>query len=125
MNDLIAEKDCWVVVHDNTSIAYFFEILVGYQITSGLPEMEIFFRRSVAVELMRDFDRWFEVDPLNLNSADLTSLTLLSGVGDMLAMSIIQSRPYETLEQVAEKVAGITEATIASWGDHAYVGDQP
>ncbi|WP_226535228.1 helix-hairpin-helix domain-containing protein [Fictibacillus halophilus] len=59
-------------------------------------------------------------DLLNINSADLSELQTLSGVGPSKAQSIISYReefgPFKTIDQLL-KVRGIGEKTIEEWKD--------
>jgi competence protein ComEA len=59
-------------------------------------------------------------EKLNINSADLTELQQLSGVGPSKAQSIIYYReengPFTSIEQLLE-VRGIGEKTIEEWKD--------
>ncbi len=61
---------------------------------------------------------------VDLNQATVEQLCLLSGVGEEKAKRIIEYRvlvgAFRAVEDVTN-VSGITENTVAAWGDQAYV----
>lgn len=54
--------------------------------------------------------------PVNPNTADQETLSLLPGVGPVLAERIIAARPYENLQDLT-RVRGVGADTVEPWGD--------
>ncbi|MBN1139688.1 MAG: helix-hairpin-helix domain-containing protein [Anaerolineae bacterium] len=61
-----------------------------------------------------------ELEPIDLNSADLETLCLLPGIGPTLAERIIAARPYETVQDLT-RVQGIGPAVLERWVSHLTV----
>ena len=116
-HDVIATTEMWCICWEG-ELAYFCELAVGDELTTGLENLEEYFDRQEAVERMRDFDPWFEVPPVNVNTDEIDRLTLLEGIGNVLAQDIIDNRIYYTMNQLWERVDGVSEAMVDSWGDH-------
>lgn len=59
---------------------------------------------------------------ININSADVSTLTKLPGIGPSMAQGIIQHRPYTTVKDLCE-VKGIGEKSLESLTEHITVGE--
>lgn len=62
-HDVIATTKMWCICWEG-ELAYFCELAVGDELTTGLENLEEYFDRQEAVERMREFDPLFEVPPV-------------------------------------------------------------
>jgi competence protein ComEA len=62
--------------------------------------------------------------PVDVNSADLSALAALPGVGDKTAQEIVKGRPYKSVDDLA-KVKGIGEKKLAKLKPLVTVGAAP
>lgn len=61
------------------------------------------------------FQQWIEnLPPINLNQADLQTLTTLDGVGQTRAQAIINGRPWSQIEDLAH-IDGVSLSMIQTW----------
>ena len=62
--------------------------------------------------------------PVDVNSADLSALAALPGIGDKTAQEIVKGRPYKSVDDLA-KVKGIGEKKLAKLKPLVTVGAAP
>lgn len=60
---------------------------------------------------------------LNLNTAKLSELEALPGIGPGLSVAIAEARPFKTIDDL-KKVKGMTEAKVAAIADKVTVGGE-
>jgi competence protein ComEA len=86
-------------------------------------------RTLLAVGLLSTFASVFpptihaqtKTSPVNVNTADLTALETLPGVGPATAQKIIDGRPYKTAADL-EKVPGLSKAKVDAFKDQITFG---
>jgi competence protein ComEA len=61
---------------------------------------------------------------VNLNSADLSALEGLPGIGPATAKAIVEGRPWKSVDDL-EKIRGLGAARIAALREHVTLGDEP
>ena len=61
--------------------------------------------------------------PINVNTAAVDTLTALPTVGPSTAESIIDGRPYDTVDELT-RVSGISEGMVDDWRKYIEVGER-
>lgn len=114
---------------DGQSAADYEDVLTDLELSAIMARKGIWAdsdpdRLVAARKAMRDEDRWLKDQfgantkfPLDVNSATITELETVPGIGPVLAERIVAARPFDSLEELTT-VQGISTTTITKFAEY-------